>query len=144
MVGPEVAGLHPASKSAVPYVLGHFLPVPSETGWSDGDLQEQYRSASWRVTLNEAAARGGCCVYTPAEELARLERGHLQLQRLRCGHLAKSMGYKHLPTLGATIHDPASRDEYASSSAAENGAPTVSVGASDLLALDGVFRDRCR
>src|SRR5207342_3329164 len=34
MVGPEVAGLHPKSKSAVPYVLGHIVPVASETGWS--------------------------------------------------------------------------------------------------------------
>jgi hypothetical protein len=53
MVNPEVAGLHPASKSAVPYVLGHIVPVPSETGWSDGDLEEPYRSASWRIMINE-------------------------------------------------------------------------------------------
>ena len=53
MVAPEVAGLHPASKSAVPYVLGHIVPVPSETGWSDGDLEEPYRSASWRIILTE-------------------------------------------------------------------------------------------
>ena len=51
MVDPQVAGLHPASNNAVPYVLGHFVPVPAETGWSDGDLEEQYRSASWRVML---------------------------------------------------------------------------------------------
>lgn len=54
MINPEVAGLHPASESAVPYVLGHFVPVPAETGWSDGDLEEEYRSASWRVMLTEA------------------------------------------------------------------------------------------
>lgn len=54
MVDPEVAGLHPKSKSAVPYVLGHIVPVPSETGWSDGDLEEPYRSASWRIMLSEA------------------------------------------------------------------------------------------
>lgn len=30
----EVAGLHPASESEVPYVLGHFVPVPAETGRS--------------------------------------------------------------------------------------------------------------
>ena len=54
MITPEVAGLHPKSKSAVPYVLGHLVPVPSETGWSDGDLEEPYRSASWRIMLNEA------------------------------------------------------------------------------------------
>src|SRR5262245_25635126 len=54
MVSPEVAGLHPASLDAFPYVLGHFVPVPAETGWSDGDLEEQYRSASWRVMVDEA------------------------------------------------------------------------------------------
>lgn len=57
MINPEVAGLHPASTSTVPYVLGHFVPVPAETGWSDGDLEEQYRSASWRVMLTEAEYR---------------------------------------------------------------------------------------
>lgn len=54
MINPQVAGLHPASTSEFPYVLGHFVPVKSETGWSDGDLEEQYRSASWRVMLSEA------------------------------------------------------------------------------------------
>jgi hypothetical protein len=57
MINPEVAGLHPASDNPVPYVLGHFIPVPAETGWSDGDLEEEYRSASWRVLLNEAEYR---------------------------------------------------------------------------------------
>lgn len=57
MINPEVAGLHPASDSVTPYVLGHFVPVPAETGWSDGDLEEEYRSASWRVMLTEAEYR---------------------------------------------------------------------------------------
>src|SRR5215510_15541167 len=30
----EVAGLHPATESVVPYILGHVIPVPSETGAS--------------------------------------------------------------------------------------------------------------
>jgi hypothetical protein len=30
----EVAGLHPATDSVVPYFLGHIIPVPSETGKS--------------------------------------------------------------------------------------------------------------
>lgn len=57
MINPEVAGLHPATNSVTPYVLGHFVPVPAETGWSDGDLEEEYRSASWRVMLSEAEYR---------------------------------------------------------------------------------------
>jgi hypothetical protein len=53
----EVAGLHPATDSVVPYILGHIIPVPSETGKSYGDLDEQYLTASYRVYLTEAQAR---------------------------------------------------------------------------------------
>lgn len=53
----EVAGLHPAGESTVPYVLGHVLPVPSETGASYGDLDANYLTSSYRVYLNEADAK---------------------------------------------------------------------------------------
>jgi hypothetical protein len=53
----EVAGLHPASDSPVPYILGHIMPVPSETGKSYGDLDEQYLTANYRVYLSEADAK---------------------------------------------------------------------------------------
>jgi len=52
----EVAGLHPASDSIIPYVLGHLIPVPSETGASYGDLDEQYLTASYRVLMDEEQA----------------------------------------------------------------------------------------
>ncbi len=53
----EVAGLHPATDSVIPYILGHFIPVPSETGASYGDLDEQYLTASYRIFLTEAEAK---------------------------------------------------------------------------------------
>ncbi len=53
----EVAGLHPATDSVVPYILGHLIPVPAETGKSYGDLDEQYLTASYRVYLSEAQAK---------------------------------------------------------------------------------------
>jgi hypothetical protein len=53
----EVAGLHPASDSPFPYVLGHLIPVPSETGKSYGDLDEQYLTASYRIYLTEPEAK---------------------------------------------------------------------------------------
>ena len=52
----EVAGLHPKG-DVLPYVLGHLTWVPSETGASYGDLDEQYLTASYRVYLNEADAK---------------------------------------------------------------------------------------
>jgi hypothetical protein len=53
----EVAGLHPASDSPIPYVIGHVLPVPAETGASYGDLDEQYVTAHYRVFLTEPDAK---------------------------------------------------------------------------------------
>src|SRR5215475_14198778 len=53
----EVAGLHPASESVIPYIIGHVLPVPSETGKSYGDLDEEYVTASYRVYMTEAEAK---------------------------------------------------------------------------------------
>src|SRR6266566_5269389 len=53
----EVAGLHPASESVIPYLLGHVIPVPSETGKSYGDLDDDYLTASYRVYMTEAEAK---------------------------------------------------------------------------------------
>jgi hypothetical protein len=51
----EVAGLHPRG-DMLPYLLGHLIFVPAETGASYGDLDEQYLTARYRVYLNEADA----------------------------------------------------------------------------------------
>src|SRR6266550_5811235 len=53
----EVAGLHPATESVIPYLLGHVIPVPSETGKSYGDLDDDYLTASYRVYMTEAEAK---------------------------------------------------------------------------------------
>jgi hypothetical protein len=52
----EVAGLTPTGDTLT-YVLGHVIPVPSETGASYGDLDPEYLIASYRVYLNEADAK---------------------------------------------------------------------------------------
>ena len=35
-------------------MVGHYVPVPAETGWTDGDLEDQYISARYRVYINKA------------------------------------------------------------------------------------------
>lgn len=50
----QVAGLHPATESTVPWMIGHLIPVISETGASDGDTEEEYVTARYRVLLTEA------------------------------------------------------------------------------------------
>jgi hypothetical protein len=50
----DVIGLHPASESSVPWMIGHLVPVVSETGASDGDFEDEYVIARYRVGLTEA------------------------------------------------------------------------------------------
>jgi hypothetical protein len=61
IVESEIAGLHPAGDasdcyncSVVPWTIGHLIFVPSETGPSDGDLEEKYVTARYRVWLSAA------------------------------------------------------------------------------------------
>jgi hypothetical protein len=50
----NVAGFHPAGDGPQLWSVGHLVPVPAETGPSDGDLEEEYVSARFRVILSEA------------------------------------------------------------------------------------------
>lgn len=49
----EVAGLHPRTRSNVPFSVGHVLPVAAETGWSDGDSEDAYVTAKYTIKLTE-------------------------------------------------------------------------------------------
>ena len=53
----KVAGLHPKGDDPNTYLQGMMVPVPSETGVSYGDLDEQYLTARFCVTLTEAEYR---------------------------------------------------------------------------------------
>jgi hypothetical protein len=62
IIKSDIAGLHPKGDandcencSLIPWTLGHLLFVPSETGASDGDLEEKYVSDRYRVMLDAAA-----------------------------------------------------------------------------------------
>jgi hypothetical protein len=94
MINPEVAGLHPASTSNVPYVLGHFVPVPAETGWSDGDLEEEYRSASWRVLLTEAEYKDVVASVRKIQASSRTWQASVYNCNAFVASIAQSMGYK--------------------------------------------------
>lgn len=50
----DVIGLHPATESSLPWMIGHLIPVISETGASDGDAEEEYVSARYRILLTAA------------------------------------------------------------------------------------------
>jgi len=94
MIDPEVAGLHPASNSAVPYMLGHVLPVPAETGWSDGDLEEEYMSANWRVMLSEPEYRKVVAEIRKLKAKSPVWHAALYNCNAFVAEIAASMGYK--------------------------------------------------
>jgi hypothetical protein len=49
----KIAGLHPKGDSTQ-YTIGIWMPVPAETGASDGDIDEQFLAAKFCVPLTEA------------------------------------------------------------------------------------------
>ncbi|MCY1740095.1 hypothetical protein [Ensifer sp. SL37] len=94
MINPEVAGLAPATNDTAPYVIGHVLPVPAETGASDGDLEEQYRSASWRVMLTEAEYRDVVAKIRKLKAEAKFWQASVYNCNAFVADIARSMGYK--------------------------------------------------
>jgi hypothetical protein len=54
IVESTVAGLHPFTESSIPWMIGHLLPVPAEHGASDGDTEDEYITASYRILLSDA------------------------------------------------------------------------------------------
>jgi hypothetical protein len=53
----NVSGFHPAGLGSELWMVGHLVPVAAETGPSDGDLEEEYVSARFRVYLTEEQYR---------------------------------------------------------------------------------------
>jgi hypothetical protein len=49
----NVAGLSPKGDDPQMWVMGHYVPVPSDTGWTDGDLEDKYITSRYRVLINK-------------------------------------------------------------------------------------------
>jgi hypothetical protein len=50
----NVAGLSPKADDPQMWVMGHYVPVPSDVGWTDGDLEDKYITSRYRVLMNKA------------------------------------------------------------------------------------------
>jgi hypothetical protein len=87
----EVAGLAPAGDE-VPYILGHLIFVPSETGATYGDLDDQYLTASYRVYLNEADAKKVFAYIKHLQETSPLWNAATANCTLFLGRIATFMG----------------------------------------------------
>lgn len=47
----QISGLHPATNDPKQWAKGHVVPVPAETGPSDGDFEDAYVTARYQVNL---------------------------------------------------------------------------------------------
>lgn len=53
----QISGLHPATSDPKQWLKGHSIPVPAETGPSDGDFEDKYVTARYQVNLTEQEFR---------------------------------------------------------------------------------------
>ena len=90
----EVAGLHPASTSNIPYTLGHLIPVPSETGASDGDLDDAYMTARYRINLTEPEYRKVLAYIRDLQDSSPVWHAVLYNCNAFVGDIAQFMGLK--------------------------------------------------
>lgn len=68
----EISGLHPATPSSLPWTIGHVLPVPAETGPSDGDFEDKYITARFRINLTASQFRKVVIIVYRHKELGKL------------------------------------------------------------------------
>ena len=90
----NVVGLHPATESSVPWVVGHFIVVPSETGWSDGDIEDQYITAKYRIPLNEVQYKSLMGYVTDLKAKSPLWHAVLYNCNAFVGDIANHLGLK--------------------------------------------------
>jgi hypothetical protein len=53
----QISGLHPATNDPKQWAKGHAVPVPAETGPSDGDFEDAYVTARFQINLTEEEFR---------------------------------------------------------------------------------------
>jgi hypothetical protein len=94
IVESTVAGLHPFTESRVPWTIGHLIPVPSETGASDGDTEDEYITASYRILMNEAEYNKLVTYIKQHQANSRLWHALLTNCNSWVGDIAQFMGLK--------------------------------------------------
>jgi hypothetical protein len=104
IVTKTVSGLHPFTESAVPWMVGHLVMVPSETGASDGDTEDQYVTARFRVTLNQDEYKKVMAFIKDLEKKSPLWHAVLYNCNAYVGDIARFMG---LETPQSTMLMPA-------------------------------------
>lgn len=104
IVTKEVAGLHPFTESAVPWMIGHLIAVPSETGASDGDTEDEFVIARFRLVLNQDEYRRVTTFIKQLQQSSPVWHAALYNCNAFVGTIARFMG---LTTPASTLLVPA-------------------------------------
>lgn len=92
----QISGLHPATPSNVPWTVGHVVPVPAETGPSDGDFEDKYVTARYQINLSEREFRKVVSIVNKHKRQNKF--WYAPLMAANClgyiGSIAKDMGLK--------------------------------------------------
>jgi hypothetical protein len=94
LTNANVVGLHPFTESSVPWMIGHLVFVPSETGASDGDIEDQYIIAKYRILLSEPEYRKLTAFMKDLKTNSPMWHAVLYNCNSFVGDIAKSMGLK--------------------------------------------------
>lgn len=121
----QVEGFHPFSESSVPWMVGHVVPVVAEHGFSDGDIEDEYITARYRVLLTDAEYANVSAYMAKLKKSTPLWHAVLYNCISYIDDVAKHMGLK---TPSSNLLWP---DEWINKLAELNGGKvqTVSVGA---------------
>jgi hypothetical protein len=111
----QVAGLHPFTESSVPWSVGHVVPVPAEHGWTDGDTEDEYITARYRVLLTEPEYRDMLGFIDGLNKRTPMWHAVMYNCETYIGDVAKHIGLK---TPSSTLVFP---DEYIKTMADLNG-----------------------
>lgn len=101
-----VAGLHPFTESSIPWMIGHLVLVPSETGASDGDTEEIYVIARYRVLLTEAEYRKALAYIKDHQKNSPVWHAALYNCNAWVGDVASYMGLKTAPRVSSVLLMP--------------------------------------
>jgi hypothetical protein len=90
----SVAGLSPVGDDATAWVIGHYVPVPAETGWTDGDLEDKYVTARYRVLMNKDEYDRDMAYIRDLQSRSHTWSAELYNCNAFVGDVAKHMGLK--------------------------------------------------
>ena len=86
----NVAGLSPKGDDPQMWLMGHYVPVPSDTGWTDGDLEDRYITSLTSASCRRNRRPGAWSYTIATHSLPTSQASWVLRYRLQAGFIRKS------------------------------------------------------